>query len=417
MSGARVFFLTLAGCWLAFFALFPGLFFKAGINRVKHEVAPGRVAAVWFLDSFAILASSDVVAAGHDPYAPNPLDYLQRSHIYGPWWLRLHELGLTRADNFRVGLALVAAFVVATLSWLRPRDLRSALWYLAVFGSIPVLLAVERANNDLAIFLVLAPVVPCLLSRHASMRWLALGLVAVAADLKFYPAAAVLVLLAIAPVRELRWRVAAGVTLLVLVGWHVGGDLVRIVPLLPTAEGVFTFGAVEGWHELGWHGPWPQLLAAVFGVAIFAVCWTRRALGAWAPAPAQRSEWLYFILGATLLTACFFTGQNHDYRWVFALWLAPLLWSLPADVSAPTAVRRLAFATRWLLLTALWFDPLCTLTLSQFPGLNLAGALHWVFLIEQPLTWALFVCLLAFLAHFARGGLQALRRQEPEPVP
>lgn len=414
MSGARVLFLTLAGCWLAFFALFPELFFKAGINRFQQTVAPGRVAGVWFLDSYAILASNDAVSAGRDPYALNPLDYLERPHIYGPWWLRLRALGLTRADNFRVGLTLVAAFALTALSWLRPRDWRSALWYLAIFGSIPVLLALERANNDLVVFLVLTPVVPCLLSPRLVVRWLAVGFVAIAADLKFYPAVAALVLLAAAPKPELRGRILGSVALLALVGWHVYGALVRIIPVLPPAAGVFTFGAVGGFHEVGWHGPWPQSVVVGFGAVFVVTCWLTSPLGEWTPAPPQRREWLYFILGGALLTGCFFTGQNYAYRWIFALWLAPLLWTLPHDTTAPSTVRQLARTTRWLLLAVIWFDPACTFTLSQFSGLDLVRALHWVFLIEQPLAWALFGCLLVFLTHFTRMGLVALRGLEPE---
>ena len=404
----RVLFVGLIAGWLTFFAFHPHEFFHLGIQRFQFAVAPDRVADVWFLDSYALLASNDAVSAHRDPYAPNPLDYLQRPHIYGPWWLHLRDLGLTRADNFRVGLALGATFLLAALAWLRPRDAGSLRWFLAILGSIPVLLALERANNDLAIFLVLAPVVPCLLSGHAALRWLAVGLVALAADLKFYPAVAALLLLTTAPARELRWRLAVGVGLLALVAWHVAGGITRIAPSLPAAQGVFTFGATSGFRELGWGGPWPQLLAVALGVILLAGCWRTRLLGDWCPAPAQRREWLHFVLGATLLAGCFFAGQNFAYRWVFALWLAPLLWSLPRDAATPAAVRRLAGATGWLLLAALWFDPVCTLVLSQLPGIDLARALHWVFLVEQPFVWALAACLLVFLAHFARGGVRAL---------
>jgi hypothetical protein len=177
---------------------------------------------------------------------------------------------------------------------------------------------------------------------------------------------------------------------------------------------VFSFGAVAGFHELGWHGAWPQVLAAALGVLLFVGCWRMIPLDGWVPAPAQRSAWLHFVLGAALLAGCFFTGQNYAYRWIFAVWLAPLLWSLPHDGDAPLSVRRLARTTRWLLLAALWFDPLCTLALSQWPGLNLnlVRAMHWVFLVEQPLAWALFACLIVFLAHFGRHGLCALRGRE-----
>ena len=396
--------------WLAFFVYHPEDLIKVGVPHFRVKVAEdsNRIHELWFYDSFAILASNDALVAGRDPYAPNPLDFQNRPHVYGPWWLQLHKLGLTRLDNLRVGLILGVAFLFTVMLWLRPRDLPSLLWFAATLCTTPVLLALERANNDLVIFLLLMPVVPCLLARQPFVRWLAIVPIAVAADLKFYPAIALLVLLAAAPPPELRWRITAMLGLLALVGWHLSGEFSRIAGLLPTAEGIFTFGAVAGLHELGWQGPWPQLLASTAGLAVLIVCWRKRWLDGWTPAPAQRSEWLYFILGATLLTGCFFTGQNNDYRWIFALWLTPLLWSLSRRDDTPFAVRRLARATSWLLLAALWFDAVGILTLSLLHRGDPLNALHWIFVAEQPLTWAFFVCLLIFLAHFARDGVRTL---------
>lgn len=405
----RLLLVTAIASWLMFFFLHPADLMKVGVPHFRVAFTGStEIHELWFFDSFAILASNDAVSAGRDPYAPNPLDFQNRPHVYGPWWLHLRDLRLTRADNLGVGLVLGSAFLIVAVCWLRPRDLRTFLWSLGLFCTTPILLALERANNDLVIFLLLTPVVPCLLARQRRWHGFAVGLIAVAADLKFYPAIAALVLLAAAPPREMRWRVAAAVALLGLVAWHLSAEFGRIAQVLPTADGIFTFGAVAGLHELGWQGGWPQLLATGAGLIALGVCWRARWLEGWEPAPAQRSEWLFFILGAALLTGCFFTGQNHDYRWIFALWLAPLLWSLARAEGAPVVARRLARATGWLLLAALWFDELSILALGQMHGVDPLSALHWIFLVEQPLTWTLFLCLLVFLAHFARTGVRTL---------
>ena len=73
----------------------------------------------WFLDAFALLASSDAAAMGLDPYAPNPLDYFHRAHVYSHWWLHLHDLGLTRSDVVWVGASLGGAFLLTALWRLR----------------------------------------------------------------------------------------------------------------------------------------------------------------------------------------------------------------------------------------------------------------------------------------------------------
>src|SRR6185436_5717810 len=45
----RAVFVTLSAAWLLFFALFPGLFFKLGINRTRFASIGGGTHAVWFL--------------------------------------------------------------------------------------------------------------------------------------------------------------------------------------------------------------------------------------------------------------------------------------------------------------------------------------------------------------------------------
>ena len=407
-------FAAVCAGWLVFFFVHPEELINVGIGHYRVLIAPERYHELWFMDSFAILASNDAISAGHDPYARNPLDFQERPHIYGPWWLHLRDFGLTRSDNLWLGLALGLAFFLAAMVRLRPHSPRSLLWCLAIFCAMPVLFALERANSDLVIFLVLLPVVPCLGSDRFVVRGLAGVFLAVAAGLKFYPAVGAVVLLTAAPARELRWRLALFAGLVALVGWNIVGNLGRVAAALPEPGGAFALGAANGLHELGWLGTAPQVLVVALGGAIFAACWRLNVLRGWEPAVAQRDEWWHFILGAALLTGCFFAGQSYAYRWIFALWLAPLLWSLPRDGSAPAAVRRLARTTGGLLLVALWLAPLCMVTLHWLPEKEMARVLHWACLILQPFTWAFFVCLLIFLAHYVRAGFRSLIEAPPE---
>jgi hypothetical protein len=65
-----------------------------------------------------------------------------------------------------------------------------------------------------------------------------------------------------------------------------------------------------------------------------------------------------------------------------------------------------------LLLLSLWIDPATSVVLGIYQGRVPAETiLRWadrVFLCEQPITWALFACLLGFLAHFTRSGVRTL---------
>ncbi len=406
-SPRRLWWLLVVGaaCYFTSFVFYPGLFLAVGTNHY----------GVWFLDSFAILASNDALALGRDPFAINHLDYFNRPHIYSHWWLHLRDLGLTRADNIRVGFVIVAGFFVTAVAGLRPRTPRELLWYLAVLCSSPILLAMNRANNDLVVFMLLAPVVPCLLSEHRAVRLVPVGLVAVAAGLKFYPALAGLILLAGASVREVRWRVGLAVLALVVVGYNVAPDLGRISGYLPKAEGLMTFGAANGFEAIGLSNRVAHGVALALG-AIGVVAYGRaKIFSTWIIRAEDRAIWWSFVLGAVLVTGCFFAGTNYAYRWVFALWMAPLLWRLPLEATAPVAVRRFAGLTSVLLMVSLWADPLAGVVLTNLaghvPGDVIMRSADRYFAFEQPLVWAFFICLLGFLTHFVREGLRSWRGQ------
>lgn len=400
----HVFLVLGAAGWFTCFAISPQLF---GFVGIKHY-------GVWFIDSLAILASNDAVRLGLDPYRPNPLDLFNRPHVYSHWWLGLHPLGLRGAHNFWVGAALGVAFLSVAVAWLRPKSVGELSWYFALLGSPPILLALNRANNDLVIFLLLAPVVPCLLDGRRMVRLLAVVLIAIAAGLKFYPAAAGLVLLGGAAVesREVRARMVLALLALALVGLDVGPDLALYGKFIPKVEGFMTFGAGNLPTALGLRPSAATTVSLVAAVVIGAAFWRGRWFEGWVIAPEGRGVWMSFVLGAALLTACFFSGSSFAYRWVFALWLAPLLWRLPREATAPIAVRRLAGMTAGLLLFALWDNVIVQVLILIFSsGLSadeMTARMNRLFWVEQPLMWALFICLLGFLTHFFRTGLRAM---------
>ena len=381
-------------------AWYPRLMALAGVS---HE-------GVWFMDTYAILAALDAQRLGLDPYAYNPLNYFGGPHVYSHWWLWLGPAGLTRADTawlgpVVVGIALLAAWWVA-----RPRDSREVRWTLLVLCSAPVVLGFNRANGDLLLFALLSFCVPCILHRF---RWVRIAgaplLIALAMGLKFYPAVAGLVLLAVRPRLDRIAALALAVALLVATGLSIRGDIPRYTSdHLP--EGLHTFGAPTAFLGAGLPAslaPWGGLLF----LALVGTWFVRQTpMKAWAPPQDLKAEHLMFVLGATLLTGSFLVTVNYGYRWIFALWLVPLLCRLRPDPDQRW-LRRLLAATRWLLAVALWTDAFVAL------GLNLthhtqAAIDRWVGLavaLQQPLTWLLFACLAGWLANFvvpSSGRLQ-----------
>jgi len=381
---------------LAAFVLFP-----AGQQRLGL-FDQGR----WFLDSYAVLAAGDTARAGLDPTQPMALDPLHRPHSYSDWWLALRWLGLTRADNFLVGGAWVAAFLAAAWAVLRPTHGASAAWYLTLLLSPAVLLAINRANNDLVIFALLTGA--ALLWRPDS-PWRvigALGAIALATGLKFYPVAAgALVLLA--PPGPARWKTAAtAAVLLGVVLRNVWETLGRGAFALPST--VHLFGATVLGRDLGGTGREPLVGGAVamLGLAVLAA---RR--GRWqrpAPFPADSRatvEAAAFTIGASVLLACFVAGSSYAYRGIFFLLTAPWLWRR-ATAAQPNPDRR---AARWsvgLVTTTLWLDGgfcvITNLTLAPMAPAFLDRLQHTCRLVSQPVTWATYAMLAGWLLALGR---------------
>jgi hypothetical protein len=341
----------------------------------------------WFLDSYAILASCDAVKAGLDPAQPNPFDLFQRRHSYSGWWFVLGDLGLTREHNFLVGGAWVLAFLAGALALFRPRNYREALLGSAVLLSPPVVLAVNRANNDLVVFALFAA---GLLAVRDAKPWSLLPFILaliLTTGLKFYAVVASVALLSIRP-PKLAWLVtglsllAGGLTLATV--WN---DFRQAA--IPAPSQLHTFGVQLVFRDLGWTGPSSVLVGGALLV-----------LGAFV---AVRQGWsvrldavsgdlrtrLAFAIGATLLVGCFLGAINHSYRLIFVVFLLPQL--RPA-LAGPAGARTLA-----LLLALLWLDGLyCLATNLAVGAMPLAEVIQrqliWR-IVTQPLVWAAMILL------------------------
>jgi hypothetical protein len=337
-----------------------------------------------FLDAHAVLAAIECHRLGIDVYAWNPCDALGRFHVYSPLWLHLSILPVTTAWTNPVGLVLDVCFLAGLVA-LPPaqRPITTVVMSAAVV-SPAVIFALERANNDLLMFL-LAMLAGCLALRSGWPRLLGYAAIVVAAALKFYPVT-LLILAWREPWPRCLMILALSLTALLVCLLPETASLLRVLPLVPTGDiGAVTLpqGLIAKMDWPAWAG-WVIYAVLLFVAAPMAFRLSYAMQSGLAGIP--EAERVFLTVGAALMVGCFFAGQSIGYRAIHLLFVLPAL-QLAAE--ANPRIGRLAVAS---VLWAMWGDALRT-----DPG----GVADALWLVDQCVWWIVITilsgCLLALL--------------------
>jgi hypothetical protein len=297
-----------------------------------------------FLDIHAVLAAAQCQRAGIDVYLSNPCDALGRLHVYSPLWLALTPSFLDTTATTAVGLAIDLIFILSLAIAIRPVSWGETLLIGLVALSPMTVYALERANCDLVVFLL---ILAGLALDAVPRRW-RLGCYAfylTAGLLKYYPLV-LLILFARERRRDglLIAGLAAAVVILLATRGHA--DLAKALANIPAlsyfADSFSARNLPFGFVEIVF-GPRLRIPAALLLLGIvlaLAIARTRRTfhmLDAAAPDP-KLIETQRLLVGALLLTTCFFAGQNIDYRGIYFILIMPGLVRLCQSAGDP-AIR------------------------------------------------------------------------------
>ena len=285
-----------------------------------------------FLDIHAVLAAAECQQLGMDIYLPNPCDAIDRPHVYSPLWLAFAPAFTSTTATPWVGLSLDLLFILSLASALRPRTSREIWIYGLAVVSPTTVYAIERANNDLVVFLLILSG-GILLSVRQPYRLSSYALFLVSGLLKYYPLALLVLLI--------RERLRTAIALLILigvsllsVGMYFRHELAKALANIP-AQSYFAdsfsaqnlpFGVGE---ILGSNSPLVavSLLGALFAIAAAKTLRTVRLIGT-GRFDCDATEMRLLAIGAILLGACFFAGQNINYRGIYFLLVIPGLFEL-----------------------------------------------------------------------------------------
>jgi hypothetical protein len=374
--------LLAATIWVACFYT-PGVWLLTGIGEADKP----------FLDLRHLLAAGQAAQLGLNPHVSNPFDPYLRLFGFSDWWLVSGSLGLTLQDTAWLGTLLLGLTLASTVLLLQPAGWRQGAGLLLVLVSPPLLFLVNRANHDLVVFVLMSLALGCLRSGRRPVRALAILLLAVSAVLKYFPLAAVVLLLDARTRREFAgWVLLYGLVL--VLAWPSLEEALRTASShTPAPAWLFAFGAPTFFRNLGLASAaaWGWLAAGLVLLAM-AASWWRSAARQAAPATGEaRTLEREFACGAVMIVGCFLHGSSYLYKMVFALWLLPWLWRATLDPHE----ERWRKATQSLLLAVLWFEggAALAINLGVFTDLLTPSVAHrmieWTIQVGQLFTWAL----------------------------
>jgi hypothetical protein len=288
-----------------------------------------------FFDARNLTAAWECERLGYDTLYENPCDPWGRPLNYPRLWLLLRAMGLDQSHTFALASVLIVAMFLSFALLVRRIPIGTGIVLSVAACSPAIMLAVERANMDIALFSLVAASVLVWRSFPSVAGVASPVLVLLAAVAKIYGVCAL-------PAFMLtRNRTAARMAILcssvfALYAASTIRDIAHIAQIAP--QGVLnSYGArilpAHLYHHIGadrWAGPpvVKQLITAVplaFIVATVAL-WVRRRYASAADAePGDTSSILALHLGTLIYLGTFATGNNFDYRLVFLLLTLPQL--------------------------------------------------------------------------------------------
>jgi hypothetical protein len=291
---------------------------------------------------------------------------------------------------------LDVSFILSQYFVCRPKTWTEAAVFLTAGVSSMVVFAAERANVDLAIFLVFAGV-GMLGANQLGRRLSAYAAILFCGFLKIYPFVGLVVAL-----RE-RQRILLGV--LVISALAIGAfwlgyraDLAEMSRNIPqgrfgndafgASNLIYALPAIDSSRTLRF----ATLALLTLSAAAVALSLSLNASFAAAFAGLGDREKTFLTLGAAVVVGCFFAGQSINYRGVFLILVVPGLVAMRRGTGERAMRSRLAWLTG-IIVALMWWG-------AWAAGFSLIGGGGLFVLTREALWWYAVAALLGVLVTF-----------------
>jgi hypothetical protein len=396
-----------------------------------------------FLDMHFLTASWQCGRLGIDVFEHNPCDLLGRTFNYSPLWLSVRLFPFEGHPADALAWVCDLLFLLSLFFLPSPRRARDVVLLLLATLSTMVFYAVERANLDIVMFLVVFAA-GLLALRSSWIRLAAYPLILLAGLLKYYPLSLLALTFRERPHRFLAVNlVALALTLIFVLACF--SDLERALSLIPTGS-YFTdlfaaknlpfgivqlFGAKIGAASIPMPAPLRFIAYGLYALLVLScagICGRISGLAGLRPALAKltAAESMFLLIGSVLITGCFFAGQSVGYRGISLLFVMPGFLAL-ARHADDKGTRVLGDVTSVVIIFLMWGEffrtnLLAALTRFHVGDRNVESAWFELWFLRELAWWWLISVMAAVIVDFlgrSEMGMflsSALKRRRPAAI-
>jgi hypothetical protein len=366
-----------------------------------------------FADLHAILSANECHTRGLNVFFSNPCDVLARVHVYGSIWLSLSALGLGSPHLFVMGLVLNSVFLVLVVYLLKPTSAGEFFKCCLILFSPAVTLGVERGNNDLLIFILLALSAALFTIKNKIANISGLVIIYFSTLLKIYPSILLAATLVFARrnIKEFILLAACAIGLAAL--WLLPNidEILLLSNIVPKPTDHYATGARAMLLYIGRPYPWVLTIHTAWWLAGFislialcSIALASRLKTLELQQPQAGFTYVLYMFGLTILFFTYAINSNYDYRWIFFIFLMPQLFEIQRYQTKGTLAHRMVTLGFVCVAIVIWTE--------MFRSTRLFGSIHFnIFFnigrstfsielfqqfIKEFAAWVLFVVLFAF---------------------
>ncbi len=289
-----------------------------------------------FADWAAIISANICEQKGINVYLENPCDIKNRKHVYGEILLHLPFLEFNKFYQFYFPLILNILFLFIIVSFFNEKNSFKNYFLVFFIISVPVILAIERANSDILIFLMMY-----LISKYKNL-FLSHILIIFSTLCKFYPICFGVILLYQKTVKKIFLNIFITVIFLILFLIYQYENLINIFNNSAqfSGSGVYQFslkGLIKSIPNIqviinGFNINWLIYLFITGFLILPLIFFGKKIL------QIQENEKFLFnifefnifenrlyVVSSLIIIFCYFLVQNFNYREIFLIGLVPYI--------------------------------------------------------------------------------------------